>query len=162
ARCRRAWSSPGPRSWWRPACSCCGASASSASSASATPKARRAPHELASKCLECDDGTRVLDARNGLHALVDEMADIGAVLDVELNQQIIVAGGGVDFGGDLGVGEAVGDLIGLAEMAFDLDEEGNHAGLRAPGAPAAHAIQQNHAPLTRQGFRPRNDWRTYA
>ena len=68
----------------------------------------------------------VLDARNDLHFLVHEMADIGVVVDVELDQQIVMARGGVDFRGDLGLGERVGDGLGLAKLAFDLDEEGNH------------------------------------
>src|SRR5882672_892513 len=68
----------------------------------------------------------VLDARNHLHPLVDEMADVGVVVDVELDQQIVVARGGIDLRGDLGLGERVGDGIGLAELAFELDKEGNH------------------------------------
>src|SRR5712672_3278859 len=68
----------------------------------------------------------VLDARNHLHPFVDEMADVGVVVDVELYQQIVVACGGIDLGGDLGLGERVGDGIGLAELAFELDKEGNH------------------------------------
>src|ERR1700751_6244644 len=80
------------------------------------------------ECLEGDDGQRVLDARNDLHLLVDEMADIGVVVDIELDQEIIVPGGGVDLGGDLGFGDRVGDRVGLAELAFDLDEERYHRG----------------------------------
>jgi hypothetical protein len=76
--------------------------------------------------LEGDDGVGVLDARNDLHLLVDEVADIGVVVDVELDQQVVIARGGLDLGGDLGLGERVGDGIGLAELAFELDEEGNH------------------------------------
>ena len=70
----------------------------------------------------------VLDARQHLHLLVDEVADVGLLVDVELDEQIIVAGGGVDLGGDLRFGERVGDLVGLAELAFDLDEERNNRG----------------------------------
>src|SRR5690349_16318951 len=76
--------------------------------------------------LEGDDGVGVLNARNDLHLLVDEMADVGVVVDVELDQQIVVAGGGIDLRGDLGFRERVGDGVGLAELAFELDEEGNH------------------------------------
>ena len=54
-----------------------------------------------SERLEGDDGAGVLDARDGLHLLVDEVADIGLVLDVELHQEVEVAGGRVDFGGEL-------------------------------------------------------------
>src|ERR1700704_424776 len=76
--------------------------------------------------LESDDGVGVLDARNHLHPFVDEMADVGVVVDVELYQQIVIARGGIDLGGDLGLGERVGDGIGLAELAFELDKEWNH------------------------------------
>src|SRR5882724_6799353 len=68
----------------------------------------------------------VLDARNHLHPFVDEMADVGVVVDVELYQQIVIARGGIDLRGDLGLGERVGDGVGLAELAFELDKEGNH------------------------------------
>ena len=54
------------------------------------------------------------------------MTDIGAVLDIDLHQQIEFARGRIDFRRDLGVGEAVGHFIGFAELAFDLDEERDH------------------------------------
>ena len=76
--------------------------------------------------LEGDDGVRVLDAGDGLHLFVDEMADVGAAVDVELHQQVIVAGGRVDLGSDLGFGKRVGHPLGFAELAFDLHEEGGH------------------------------------
>src|SRR5262245_65914405 len=59
------------------------------------------------------------------------MADVGLVLDVEFHQQVEVAGGRIDLGGELGVRELVCHLVGLAELAFDLDEERDHARLRA-------------------------------
>jgi hypothetical protein len=68
----------------------------------------------------------VLDAGDDLDLLVDEMADVGVLVDVEFHQEIVIAGGGIDLGGDLGLGKRVGDDIGLAELAFDLDKEGNH------------------------------------
>src|ERR1700680_4669993 len=76
--------------------------------------------------LEGNDGVGVLDAGNDLHLLVDEMADISVVVDVELHQEVVIARGRIDLGGDLGLGKRVGDGIGLAEPALDLDEEGNH------------------------------------
>src|ERR1700722_6308844 len=85
--------------------------------------------------LEGDDGGGVLNAGNDLHLFVDEMADIGVVVDVEFHQQIVIARGGINFGGDLGLGKRVGDGIGLAELAFELDEKGNHrCRLRKVGA----------------------------
>src|SRR5262249_47314092 len=59
------------------------------------------------------------------------MADVGAVLDVELHQEVEIPRRRVDLLGDLGVGELVGHLVGLSELAFDLHEEGNHACLGA-------------------------------
>ena len=38
-------------------------------------------------------------------------------------EEVEFARGRIDLGGDLGVGERVGHLIGFAELAFDLDEE---------------------------------------
>jgi hypothetical protein len=69
---------------------------------------------------------RVLDAGDALHFLIHEVADVGARLDIEFHQQVIVARGRVDLGGDLGFGQRVRDLLGLAELAFDLDKEGGH------------------------------------
>ena len=50
-----------------------------------------------------------------------------ALLDVEFHQQIEIAGGRIDLRSNLGVGQPVGDLVGLAELALDLHEERNHA-----------------------------------
>src|SRR5215831_8808150 len=76
--------------------------------------------------LEGDDGMGVLDARDRLHLLVDEMADVGVLVDIELDQEVIVTGGRIDLGRNLGLGKRVGHRIGLAELALDLDEERNH------------------------------------
>ena len=73
---------------------------------------------------------RVVDARDGLHLLGDEVADVGGRLDIEFHQQVEIAGGRIDFRGDLRVRQPVGDLIRLAELTLDLHEEGNHAHLR--------------------------------
>jgi hypothetical protein len=83
----------------------------------------------ASERLERDDRPGVLDARDRLHFLVNEMPDVGALLDVEFHQQVEVAGGRIDFGCDLGIGERIGHRIGFAEVAFDLDEKRDHAHL---------------------------------
>src|SRR5262247_2737584 len=87
---------------------------------------KRASSSLLPKCLERQDCPRVLDARDGLHLLIDEVADIGVGIDIELHKEVEVAGGGIDLGGDLGVGDPVGHVVGLAQVAFDLDEEWNH------------------------------------
>src|SRR4029453_15722889 len=57
--------------------------------------------------LEGDDGEGVLDAGQHLHLLVDEVADVGVLVDVELHQQVVMAGRGVDLGGELGFGDRV-------------------------------------------------------
>src|SRR6478735_10877784 len=80
----------------------------------------------AAERLEGNDGVGVLDTGNDLHLLVDEMADVGLVVDVELDQQVVMAGGGVDLRGNLGLRQRIGHRIGLAELAFELDKEGNH------------------------------------
>src|ERR1700674_4971786 len=85
--------------------------------------------------LESNDGVSLLDAGQGLDLFVDEMADVGAVGNVEFHQEVVAAGGGIDLGGDLGVGKPVRHVIGLAKLALDLDEEGNHR-LPPPGATA--------------------------
>src|SRR6476620_6148655 len=95
---------------------------------------------LASKRLERDDRPGVLDARKALHLLVDEMANVRAGLDVEFDQQVELARGRIDLGCNLGVGELVGDLVGLSDLAFDLNEEWNH--LSAPPRRPPSAIQQ--------------------
>src|ERR1700721_1531364 len=77
--------------------------------------------------LEGDDGAGVLHADDGLHLLGDEVADIGALIDIKFHQQVEIAGGGINLRSNLGVGQPVGDLIGLAELALDLHKERNHA-----------------------------------
>src|SRR4029079_8671560 len=54
------------------------------------------------------------------------MADVGAGVDVDLDQQVELARGRIDLRGDLGVRQAVCHLVGFSELAFDLDEERDH------------------------------------
>src|SRR4029077_2941315 len=98
------------------------------------PSGLRRPRTIESERLERDDRTGVEDAGNRLHLLIDEMADVGSVLDVEFHQQVEISGDRVDLRGNLGVGELVGHLVGLSQLAFDLDEEGNHDLPRAGAA----------------------------
>ncbi|GCC48598.1 hypothetical protein chiPu_0032625, partial [Chiloscyllium punctatum] len=92
------------------------------------PQLQRLRESLASAAerLEGDDGEGVLDARDHLNLLVDEMADVGVVVDVEFDQEIVIARRGIDLRRNLGFRQCVGDGVGLAELAFDLDEERNH------------------------------------
>src|SRR3979411_3201541 len=67
-------------------------------------------HALAgAERLEGDDGMGVLDAGNHLYLLVDEMADVGVIVDVEFDQQIVVARGGIDLRADPWLRDGVGD-----------------------------------------------------
>ena len=58
-----------------------------------------------SERFEGDDRPRVDDAGDDLHPMADEMADVDVLLDVELGEDVEVAGGRVDLRGDLGLGE---------------------------------------------------------
>src|SRR5574337_291327 len=78
------------------------------------------------KRLEGDDGARIDDARDRLHLVADEMTDVDILLDIELCQDIEVAGGRVDLRGDLGFRERARDLVGTAERALNLNEERLH------------------------------------
>src|SRR3954454_23694540 len=79
-----------------------------------------------SKSHERDDRARVLNAWNDLDFLVDEMSDVDAVVDIDLDQEVELARGRIDFRRHFGIGEPVCHLVGLAELAFDLDEERDH------------------------------------
>jgi hypothetical protein len=49
---------------------------------------------------------------------------------VELGENVVIAGGRVDLRRDFPVRESVRDGISLAQLAFDLDEEGLHGPLQ--------------------------------
>jgi hypothetical protein len=83
-----------------------------------------------SERLERDDGSRVRYPGDALDLFRDEVADIGRRLDIEFYQQIELAGGRIDFGRDLGVGQLARNLIRFTELAFDLHEKWDHARLR--------------------------------
>jgi hypothetical protein len=76
--------------------------------------------------LERNDCSRILNAGNGLNPLVHKVSDIGVAIDIELYQEIIVARRRVDFRGYFCVSKLICDIIGLAELTFDLDKEGDH------------------------------------
>src|SRR3954466_9876343 len=100
-----------------------------------------------SKRLEGNDRSCVLDAGDDLNLLVDEMTDVDAGVDIDLHQQIEFARGRIDFGGDLGVGEAVGHLVRLAELAFDLDEKRDHGTSRPNPAKSTASGKATLSPL---------------
>src|SRR5262245_30939517 len=86
------------------------------------------------------------------------MADIGAGIDIELDQQVEFAGSRIDFRRNLGVGDLVGNVVGFAELAFDLDEEGDHARLLPPQggqarSAAAERKSSKNQPLWQGGLR---------
>src|SRR5881392_3964209 len=88
-------------------------------------------YEVANKLADAELASEIYSTAGDYDLLVkfyvDEKTDIGHFIDVELHQQVVVAGGRVDFRGQLRVRELVRHLIGLAELAFDLDEEGDHS-----------------------------------
>src|SRR5215218_4383205 len=77
------------------------------------------------------------------------MADVGAGLHIKLREQVEVTGGGIDFRGDLSIGQRVRHLIRFTELAFDLHKKGYHARLRA-GA-RSRPLQSSKKPSARQG-----------
>jgi hypothetical protein len=68
----------------------------------------------------------VLDAGDDLDLFVDEMADVIVVSDIELGHQVEIAGSRINLRRDLGVGKSAGNLVGFAEVAFDLHEKRLH------------------------------------
>src|SRR5436190_12735418 len=75
------------------------------------------------------------DAGNGLNLFRDEMADIGGWFDIKFYQQIKVPGRRVDLRSDFCIGKLARDLVGLAELTFDLHEKRDHARLRNDSQP---------------------------
>src|SRR5882672_1600940 len=72
---------------------------------------------------ERNDCERVLDAGENLHFLIDEVTDVLLVVDIEFGEQIVIAGGRVDFRGNLGIGERAGNVVGFAQVALYLHEK---------------------------------------
>jgi hypothetical protein len=68
----------------------------------------------------------VLDAGYDSDAFIDEMADIDLVVDIEFGDQFVVSGGGIDLRRDLGLRQFAGDIVGPADLAFELNKEGFH------------------------------------
>src|SRR6185436_10548315 len=81
--------------------------------------------------LEGDEGEGVLHAGQRLDVAGDEVADVGLVVEVALHQQVVLAGGRIDLRHLLDAARIVGDLVGLAELAFHHDENGLHGPLRS-------------------------------
>ena len=81
---------------------------------------------VASKRLKRNHRLRVVDAGDDLHLVGDEMADIVRIVEVELRENVVIAGRGIDFGSDFGIGEGGRDLVCLAEPAFDLHKKCLH------------------------------------
>jgi hypothetical protein len=67
--------------------------------------------------------------RPRLHLGGDEGADVLVLVQVELGQQVVLAGGGIDLRDVLDIVDEVGgDLVRFAELAFHEDENGRHHG----------------------------------
>ena len=82
--------------------------------------------DVASKSLECDDCMRVDDVGNCLYFRADEMPDVNAVINVEFGQNIKMAGNGINLRSDFTICQTACDIIGLAELAFDLNKKSFH------------------------------------
>jgi len=82
------------------------------------------------KRFEGDDGVGVLNAFELVDLLVYEMANIGIIINVEFDQQIVITGCGIDFRGNFSGCYLARNLIGLAELAFDLNEKRLHEAIR--------------------------------
>ena len=75
---------------------------------------------------KCQGRQRADDAGDAGDVFVDELADVLLVLDVDLHQQVVFAAGRIEFGDQLGLLDGVGNLVGLAGRALQLDEYGLH------------------------------------
>ncbi|TWG65556.1 uncharacterized protein (DUF849 family) [Aminobacter sp. J44] len=80
----------------------------------------------ASEGLESQRRQRTDNARHVGDVVVDELADIDAVLDVDLHQEVVVAAGGVKLRRDLALEQFVGDLVGPARRNLKLHENRSH------------------------------------
>src|SRR5690606_16255727 len=66
------------------------------------------------------------DAGHVGDVVVDELADVDTVLDVDLHQQVVLSAGRIELGGNLAFEQLVGDLIGPARRHLKLHEYGSH------------------------------------
>src|SRR5690606_3791063 len=69
------------------------------------------------------------DAGNVEELVVEPVAHVDIIRDVDLGDEVVFAGGRVEFGHDLAVVYLVRDLVGLAWLATELDENAAHGGL---------------------------------
>ena len=85
-----------------------------------------------------------------------EMADVGFLRHVELGENVVIACNRIDFRGDLGFGQGIGDRVGLPHLALDLNEEGHHRCFSRQAAPVGggivfrSAIEPNPAAVARR------------
>jgi hypothetical protein len=75
-------------------------------------------------------GQGSFDVWNHQQVFVDEMAHILGFGDIELQQKVVFAAGGIKLRVNLAQGDLFGDLVGGAGFAADLDE---NAGGHVPG-----------------------------
>ena len=79
------------------------------------------------ECLECYDRERIGNTVDPLHDFVDEVPGIVFRFYVKLGQQIVLPGDRVNFCDLLYlIHDLAGDLIGLAELTFDENENRFH------------------------------------
>ena len=74
--------------------------------------------------VEGNDGLRVPDTLNGVDLLIDEVANITVVGDIEFGHQIKFARNRIAFRGLFNpLDEGVGDTVGFAEFTFYKNEK---------------------------------------
>src|SRR5215475_4572114 len=130
-------STRGPPLWLVLACSSSGANARSVSNERkrfTRDDASIVVQKSGSKRLESNDCLGIQNTRDWLNLLGNKMPDVGALLDIELHQQIEIARSRINLGRDLGIGERIGYRIGFAEVTFDLHEKWDHAFLLGSAA----------------------------
>src|SRR5690625_2132523 len=94
--------------------------------------------------LEGDQREGVLDAFDPLDGFRHEVADVGVVRQVALDQKIVLAGGRIDFRNLLhGLDEFVGHLVGLAELTLDLNEDCLHGPMIAASGAGVTAFSRS-------------------
>src|SRR6478609_2803606 len=79
-----------------------------------------------SECAEGQRRQRADDAGNTGDLIVNEFPDILAFLDIDLEQLVVIAAGRIELRDAFGLVDGVGDLVGLAGGALELDEDRLH------------------------------------
>lgn len=79
-----------------------------------------------SESTESHQRFRIPDTRDCMNMRIDEVTNVDIVLKIQFDQQVERAGRRVNFGRELEFGNLIGNVVGLAKLAFDSDEVGAH------------------------------------